>query len=760
MHVWEDLWGCFDKVNRVRIFQLHREIATISQGTDSVSIYFTRLKELWAEYNAMRPSPNCGCAKSKKIVVRFLQQHLLQFLSGLNDSYDQARRQILVKTTELILNQAYAKIIESESQLTPPPGVNSIAEGNDITSLWNAKGTQQKPKRNFNLYCEHCKLKCHTKENCYQLVGYPPNYKGRKKNGATANNMTANNMTSFGRQLDQNSNMILGQHYHGGFISDSQGFATLDQGQGIMSSVVVGQSATNMNAGASPMVFTQEQYNQILKMLSKGNSTKATANAVGIVTPSLSNDRNDKWIDLHIRKVKGIGRIEEDRYHWYSKNKRPPSLVPSVFLKVHDEDELWHKRLGYVSWRILRQLSLVRSNMNNTKSSIVCPLAKNTRIPFPISNSRAAKPFDLSDVSTILKEFLLLVQTHFNTSIKVFRSDNGIEFFNSFYKALFSNAGIIHQSSYVHTPPQNRVVERKHKHILEVTRALRFQAGLPLRFWGICIFNVVYLINRIPSPVLGNKSPFEIFFGRQPNLAHLRFIGSLCYATITGAIGDKFGPRAEAAVHMGYFSTQKGYKLYSFSRKMFFICRDVIFKEDVFPFKSSQTSNAYMIPACSAPTPHMDPLSELPSTQDGLLTVQPSWVDGPSVEEPDVSPESFPSQSGSPIHGTHSGIHDTDEAPNPVLSSPEHFTQSSYSVASHSSPTNSPDIPYPQPRITARTFRPHGWLNDFVQGPLPSDHTSSSCIYPMSNYMCYTSLSASYLDSICSYYVINELDSL
>ncbi|XP_070047420.1 uncharacterized protein [Nicotiana tomentosiformis] len=308
--VWEDLWGCFDKVNRVRIFQLHREIATISQGTDSVSIYFTRLKELWAEYNAMRPSPNCGCAKSKKIVVRFLQQHLLQFLSGLNDSYDQARRQILMKTTEPILNQAYAKIIESKSQLTPP-GINSIAEGNDITSLWNAKGTQQKPKRNFDLYCEHCKLKCHTKENCYQLVGYPPNYKGRKKNGATANNVTANNMTSFGRQLDQNSNMILGQHYHGGFIGDSQGFATLDQGQGIMSSVVVGQSATNMNAGASPM-------------------------------------------DLHIRKVKGIGRIEEDRYHWYSKNKRPLSLVPSVFLKVHDEDELWHKRLGHVSGRILR----------------------------------------------------------------------------------------------------------------------------------------------------------------------------------------------------------------------------------------------------------------------------------------------------------------------------------------------------------------------------------------------------------------------
>ncbi|XP_019248685.1 PREDICTED: uncharacterized protein LOC109227951 [Nicotiana attenuata] len=45
--VWEDLRERFNKVNRVRIFQLHREIATLSQGTNSVSVYFQKLKELW-----------------------------------------------------------------------------------------------------------------------------------------------------------------------------------------------------------------------------------------------------------------------------------------------------------------------------------------------------------------------------------------------------------------------------------------------------------------------------------------------------------------------------------------------------------------------------------------------------------------------------------------------------------------------------------------------------------------------------------------
>ncbi|XP_019236626.1 PREDICTED: uncharacterized protein LOC109216863 [Nicotiana attenuata] len=68
------------------------------------------------EFDAMAPTPSCGCEKSKDYVEHLHQQRLLQFLGGLNDSYAQARRQILMKTTEPTLNQAYALIIEDETQ--------------------------------------------------------------------------------------------------------------------------------------------------------------------------------------------------------------------------------------------------------------------------------------------------------------------------------------------------------------------------------------------------------------------------------------------------------------------------------------------------------------------------------------------------------------------------------------------------------------------------------------------------------------------
>lgn len=46
---------------------------------------------------------------------------------------------------------------------------------------------------------------------------------------------------------------------------------------------------------------------------------------------------------------------------------------------------------------------------------------------------------------------------------------------------------IFHETTTVHTLQQNDCIERKHHHILNVVRALLFQANLPIRFWGECV---------------------------------------------------------------------------------------------------------------------------------------------------------------------------------------------------------------------------------------------------------------------------------
>ena len=75
-----------------------------------------------------------------------------------------------------------------------------------------------------------------------------------------------------------------------------------------------------------------------------------------------------------------------------------------------------------------------------------------------------------------------MIDRQFSQTIKIVQSDNGTEL-NCLFD-YFANTDILFQSSCVGTPQQNRKVEWKHQHILNVSRDLRFQARYPVYFWG------------------------------------------------------------------------------------------------------------------------------------------------------------------------------------------------------------------------------------------------------------------------------------
>ena len=116
----------------------------------------------------------------------------------------------------------------------------------------------------------------------------------------------------------------------------------------------------------------------------------------------------------------------------------------------------------------------------------------------------------------------------------------------------YFDIGMEHQTSCTDTPQQNGVVERRHRHLLEVAQALRFQAHLPITFWGECVLTAAYLINRMPLSVLQNKTPYEVLLGKSPTYDHLRSFGCLCYGHVNSKPRDKFAPRAKPGVFVGY----------------------------------------------------------------------------------------------------------------------------------------------------------------------------------------------------------------
>nr|XP_033508411.1 uncharacterized protein LOC117273359 [Nicotiana tomentosiformis] len=90
-----------------------------------------------------------------------------------------------MKTVEPTLNQAYAMIVEDESQRFNSAGL----EKSDPLEMQVSRGQPYKGKKPFMQY-EYCNMKGHLKENCYKLVGYPTDFKGRKK--YSANNVISN----------------------------------------------------------------------------------------------------------------------------------------------------------------------------------------------------------------------------------------------------------------------------------------------------------------------------------------------------------------------------------------------------------------------------------------------------------------------------------------------------------------------------------------------------------------------------------------
>ena len=87
-----------------------------------------------------------------------------------------------------------------------------------------------------------------------------------------------------------------------------------------------------------------------------------------------------------------------------------------------------------------------------------------------------------SEASTKFKDFHTMIQNQFQTNIKVFRSDNAKDYFNSILGEYFKAYGIIHKSSCIDKPQQNEVAERKNRHVLEVARSIMFTTHVPNQF--------------------------------------------------------------------------------------------------------------------------------------------------------------------------------------------------------------------------------------------------------------------------------------
>lgn len=194
-----------------------------------------------------------------------------------------------------------------------------------------------------------------------------------------------------------------------------------------------------------------------------------------------------------------------------------------------------------------------------------------------------------SDVYYVFLDFQSMVDRLFNTKIKQIQNDWGGEFrpLNTF----FHKHGIIHRISCPHTHQHQGCVERKHRHIIDTSLALLAESHVPRTFWGEASQTSCYLINRLPTPVLENISPFQKLFNPSHDYNFLRIFGCACFPNLRPYNQHKFDFQSKECVFLGYSRNHKGYKCFHIPTARMYIPRDVVFHEKSFPLSSHSSTS-------------------------------------------------------------------------------------------------------------------------------------------------------------------------
>jgi histone deacetylase 1/2 len=148
--------------------------------------------------------------------------------------------------------------------------------------------------------------------------------------------------------------------------------------------------------------------------------------------------------------------------------------------------------------------------------------------------------------SETLSQFILfktMVELQFNCKIKTVQTDGGGEF-RPFTKYL-TELGVVHRFTCLHTHHQNDLVERKHRHLVETGLTLLSQANLPMQYWDHAFVTAAFLINRLPTPVLNNKSPYYVLLHKQPDYKALKIFGCACFPFLRPYNSNKLNYRSQ-----------------------------------------------------------------------------------------------------------------------------------------------------------------------------------------------------------------------
>nr|GEX71523.1 retrovirus-related Pol polyprotein from transposon TNT 1-94 [Tanacetum cinerariifolium] len=265
--------------------------------------------------------------------------------------------------------------------------------------------------------------------------------------------------------------------------------------------------------------------------------------------------------------VSGLPKFKYNKEHLcpfceQGKSKRashPPKLVPNSRQRLH----LFHMDL-------CGPMRIASINGKRYVLVIVDDYSCYTWVHFLRSKDEAPEV-----IKTFLKRITVLLQS----SVIIIRIDNGTKFKNQVLKQYFDSVGISHQMSFIRTPQQNRVVERKNRTLVEAARTMLIFSRAPLFLWAKAIANACFTQNRSIIHRHFNKTPYELINGKKPDISFLHVFGALCYPKNDREDIGKLGAKCDIGFFIGYSADSCAYRIYNRRTKKMMETMNVSFDE-------------------------------------------------------------------------------------------------------------------------------------------------------------------------------------
>jgi len=279
-------------------------------------------------------------------------------------------------------------------------------------------------------------------------------------------------------------------------------------------------------------------------------------------------------------------------------------------LSVNDKKWVWHRRLGHANWRLISKLSklqLVKGlpdiDYHSDALCGACQKGKIVKSSFKakdiVSTFRPLKLLHIDlfgPVNTaslygskygliivddysrwtwvkflrskdcaydVFSSFCTQIQSKKEMKILKVKSDHGGEFENEPFESFYEKHGIIHEFSSPRTPQQNGVVERKNRTLQEMTRTMIHENNSAKHFWAEAVNTTCYVQNRIYIRPILEKTTYELFKGRRPNISYFHQFGCICYILNNKLYLKKFDAKAQRGIFLGYSERSKAYIVYN-----------------------------------------------------------------------------------------------------------------------------------------------------------------------------------------------------